>query len=46
MQIRGVSIEREAISKIETGDRFITDYELLIFAEILGVSMDWLMKKE
>ena len=42
MQINGVIIEREAISKIETGDRLVTDYELLTFAKILGVSMEWL----
>ena len=46
MQVQGVTIEREAISKIETGDRFITDYELMTFAEVLGVSMDWLTGKE
>ena len=46
MQVRGVTIEREAISKIETGDRFITDYELMTFAEVLGVSMDWLTGKQ
>lgn len=45
MQVCGINIEREAISKIETGDRFIADYELLTFAEVLGVSMDWLMGK-
>lgn len=42
MQINGVIIERGAISKIETGNRFVTDYELLIFAKVLGVSMEWL----
>lgn len=42
MQVRGVIIEREAISKIETGDRFVTDYELMMFAKVLGVSMEWL----
>ena len=42
MQIHGVIIEREAISKIETGDRFVTDYELLTFSKVLGVSMGWL----
>lgn len=46
MQVRGVTIERETISKIETGDRFVTDYELMIFAEVLGVTMDWLLGKE
>lgn len=42
MQVNGVTIGREAISKIETGDRIVTDYELLIFAKVLGVSMEWL----
>lgn len=42
MQVNGVVIEREAISKIETGDRFVADYELRAFARILGVTMEWL----
>ena len=41
MQVKGVFI-----GKIETGDRFVTDYELMIFAEVLGVTMDWLTGKE
>lgn len=44
MQVNGVMIEREAISKIETKDRFVTDYELMIFAKVLGVPMDSLVK--
>lgn len=44
MQVNGVTIEREAISEIETGDRFVTDYELMVFAKVLGVSMDWLVR--
>lgn len=46
MQIKGVVIEREAISKIETGDRFVTDYELKTFAEVLNVTVDWLLGEE
>ena len=46
MQINGVTIEREAISKIETGDRFVADYELMVFARVLGVSVDWLLGME
>ena len=46
MQVKGVLIEREAISKIETGDRFVTDYELMVFSDVLGVTMDWLTGKE
>lgn len=46
MQVNGVVIEREAISKIETGVRFVTDYELMVFAQVLGVTMDWLTGKD
>lgn len=46
MQVNGVTIEREAISKIETGDRFVADYELLIFAKALDVSMEWLTTRD
>lgn len=46
MQVSGVNIEREAISKIETGDRFVTDYELMVFADVLGVSVEWLVTQE
>ena len=46
MQVQGVIIEREAISKIETGNRFVSDYELMVFARVLGVTMDWLVGKD
>ena len=46
MQVNGVTIEREAISKIETGDRFVTDYELAVFAKVLNVSLEWLTNLE
>ena len=42
MQVNGVAIEREAISKIETGDRFVADYELVVFSKVLNVSVEWL----
>lgn len=32
LQVAGLGIGREAISRIETGLRFVTDYELVIFA--------------
>jgi len=46
MQINGVTIEREAISKIETGGRFVTDYELMVFAKVLNVEIQWLIGKD
>ena len=46
MQLTGVRIEREAISKIECGERFVADYELVNFARVLGVTMEWLVGEE
>jgi len=46
MQVEGVEIEREAISKIETGDRLVTDYELAAFSRVFRVTLEWLTGKE
>ena len=46
MQVEGIMIEREAVSKIETGDRFVADYELVGFAKVLGVTVLWLTEQE
>lgn len=43
MQLRGVVINRDSISRIESGRRFVTDYEIKILAEIFGVSTDYLL---
>ncbi len=43
MQIAGVILERDSISRIEIGTRLVRDYELLIFARILKVSPLWLL---
>ncbi len=43
IQIEGVTMERDSISRIEMGTRFVTDYELMIFARALGVSVEWLL---
>lgn len=46
MQTRGVNIEQDAISRIESGDRLVTDYELRAFAAVLGVSIECLIDPE
>ena len=43
MQTAGIQVDQKAISRIETGDRVITDYELMRLAEILSISVDKLM---
>lgn len=46
LQVKGVTLERDCISRIEIGTRFVADYELKILAEILGVTVDWLLEGE
>ena len=46
VQCEGVTLEQDAISRIELGQRMVQDYELRALAEVLDVSMDWLAGKE
>ncbi|NBJ91350.1 helix-turn-helix domain-containing protein [Parablautia muri] len=43
MQTEGIILERDSISRIEIGTRFVTDYELMIFARVLKVNIEWLL---
>jgi len=45
LQVAGVTLERDSISRIEAGTRFVADYELKIFAEVLGVGVEWLLSE-
>lgn len=42
LETHAVYIDRASISKIECQKRIVTDYELLAFAQILKVSLNWL----
>ena len=39
-------MERDSVSRIEIGTRFVTDYELAVLAKIRGVSMECLTENE
>ena len=43
MQISGIDVDKNAIQRIESGKRFVTDIELKALAEILDVSVDTLL---
>jgi len=45
IQVEGVTMERDSISRIEHGTRFVTDYELKVFAKVLKVSIEWLLEE-
>ena len=43
MQTEGVIVEQDVISRIESGTRLVTDYELLALVRIFEVSADWII---
>ena len=46
LQIEEVIMERDSISRIEAGTRFVADFELLVLAKVLGVKPTWLLGEE
>lgn len=46
LQIAGVIIERDSISRIEIGTRFVADYEISALCKILGVTPNYLLGLE
>lgn len=43
MQTEGVVVEQDVISRIESGSRLVTDYELLVLTRIFNTTADWLI---
>ncbi len=46
LQVNGIIMERDSISRIEIGTRFVADYELRELSKILGVTVNWLLGLE
>lgn len=46
LQIEGVIMERDSVSRMEISTRFVTDYELMVLSKVLGVSLKWLVGME
>ena len=46
LQIHGLDLDKNAIQRMESGDRFVTDIELKIIAEVLNVSCDDLLNTD
>lgn len=43
LQMAGLDIDKNAVQRIESGKRFVTDIELKIIAKVLGVSYQELL---
>ena len=46
LQLDGLVIDKNAIQKIESGQRFVTDVELKAFAKLFGVTTDELLSED
>lgn len=43
LQMQGLDLDKNAVQRIESGSRFVTDIELKTIAKVLGVSTDDLL---
>ena len=46
LQTAGIDLDASGLSKLEGQARCVTDRELAALADILGVSVDWLLGRE
>lgn len=46
LQLIGIDLDKNAIQRIESGQRFVTDIELKAFAQILKTTTDELLKND
>lgn len=44
LQLIGIDLDKNAIQKIESGNRFVTDIEIVAFAKIFNITTDELLK--
>lgn len=43
LELMDVKLDRISICRIENGDRFVADYEVVALSKVLNVSLDWLL---
>lgn len=46
LQLVGLELNQKAISRIETGDRVVPDFELIFFSEVLCVPICKLLNRD
>ena len=44
MQLNGIDMGKNAIQRIESGQRFVTDIELKVFSKVLNISFEELLE--
>lgn len=46
LQTEGVDVNQKSISRMETGDRVVADYEAMVLARLFGKKVTWLLGME
>ena len=46
LQLLGLDVDKNAIQRIESGQRFVTDIELIALKKVLNVSFEELLQEE
>ena len=46
LQLQGLDIDKNAVQRIEAGNRFVTDIELIHFSKVLDISFEILLCQE
>lgn len=46
LQVEGITIERDSVSRIEIGTRFVADFEIVALAKVLKVGVEWLLSED
>ena len=46
LQLIGLDIDKNAVQRIESGQRFVTDIELISLAKVFSVSIEELLNKD
>ena len=46
LQVQGIDLDKNAVQRIESGQRFVTDIELLAFSKVLNVSLEVLLHND
>lgn len=44
LQVVGLDIDKNAVQRVESGQRFITDIEVISFAKVFGITVEELLE--
>jgi len=45
LQLEGLDVDKNAVQRIESGQRFVTDIEIKVLARVFGVSVEQLLEE-